>query len=162
MATVHELRPRGREVHRKPAAKRPPRRVEVSPWTIGVMIAAIVLLGLLLWSALRERQSHVRVPTDLASFEEALPSIAGMTGSPILDGNAVRVLQNGDGFFPVLLADVAAARESVHLETYVWWEGEICARVAEALAAKARQGVEVRLLVDAVGGKSMDEELSRS
>jgi cardiolipin synthase len=92
-------------------------------------------------------------------FEEALPSIANLTGSPIQAGNRVEVLQNGDGFFPRFFEDVAAARASIHLETYVWWEGEICERVANALAEKARQGVEVRLTLDAVGSNKGDDKL---
>ena len=73
----------------------------------------------------RSTQSHVRVP-DIDRFEEALPSIANLTGSPILAGNAVQVLQNGDGFFPPLFADIARARQNINFETYVWWKGEIC------------------------------------
>ena len=118
----------------------------------------VIFLFALLWSTQRERQSHVSVP-DVASFAQALPSIANLTGSPILAGNAVQVLQNGDGFFPPLFADIARAKESVHIETYVWWKGEICERLARALAAKARQGVEVRLTVDAAGSNKGDDEL---
>lgn len=130
----------------------------ISYLAAGLYVAVLLILLLLLWSSRRERESHVRVP-DLQDFEQALPSIAGLTGSPILPGNKVEVLQNGDEFFPVLLRDIAAARETVHLETYVWWDGEICVQIADALAAKAREGVEVRLLVDAVGSQKGDDEL---
>ncbi|HYG65211.1 MAG TPA: phospholipase D-like domain-containing protein [Thermoanaerobaculia bacterium] len=148
--------------------EKPPRGGKLLPWYrrvlrvsyLGVALYIFVLVGLalILWSTRRERESHVRVP-DIADFEQALPSIANLTGSPVIAGNRVEVLQDGEGFFPVLLADIAAARESVHLETYVWWEGEICRQVARALADKARQGVEVRLLLDAVGSKKGDDEL---
>lgn len=120
-----------------------------------LILAALVLI---IWSTRRERESHVKVPR-IDRFEEALPSIAGLTGSPIQAGNRVEILQDGDGFFPRLLADVAAAGESIHLETYVWWEGEICEQVADALAEKAGQGVEVRLTLDAVGSNKGDDEL---
>src|SRR5690349_5539252 len=92
--------------------------------TAAVVYVAIVLgLILILWSTRRERESHVRVP-DIDRFEETLPSIAGLTGSPIQAGNRVEVLQNGDQFFPALLQDIGAAKESIHMETYVWWKGE--------------------------------------
>lgn len=136
-----------------------PRRVlEISYATAFLATGVILLLLLLLWSTQRERESHVRVP-DLARFEEALPSIASLTGSPIVPGNRVEVLQNGDGFFPVLFDDIARARQTIHLETYVWWEGEVCRRLADALAAKAGQGVEVRLTLDAAGSSKGDDEL---
>ena len=56
-------------------------------------------------------------------------------------GNEAQLLQNGDGFFPLLLQDIAAAKVSVHIESYIWWKGEICGQIARALADKARQGV---------------------
>jgi cardiolipin synthase len=142
-----------------PSRARKPRRIIEVPFAGAVVYAGLlIVLVLLLWSTLRERESHVRVP-DLADFEQALPSIAGLTGSPILAGNSVRVLQNGDGFFPALFDDIDKARESIHLETYVWWKGEICDRLATALADKARQGVEVRLTLDATGSTQGDKEL---
>jgi cardiolipin synthase len=123
-----------------------------------VYVLIIVVLFLFIWSTQRERESHVRVP-DFRSFDEALPSIANLTGAPILNGNSAEVLQNGDGFFPRLFEDIAKAKESIHLETYVWWKGEICDRLAHALADKARQGVEVRLTLDATGSGKGDDEL---
>lgn len=146
----------GRKARGVPA--KPARTLQITYGAAAFYLFALVGLALLLWSILRERESHVRVP-DLADFEQALPSIAGLTGSPILAGNRVQVLQDGDGFFPVLLADFAAARQSIHLETYVWWEGEICRQVAEALAQKAAEGVEVRVTLDAVGSQKGDDEL---
>ncbi|MFP5287154.1 MAG: hypothetical protein ACLGI9_15545, partial [Thermoanaerobaculia bacterium] len=104
-----------------PSPRRRERTYEVSATGAIVYVGIVAVLVLLLWSAWRERESHVRVP-DLAGFEEVLPSIAGLTGSPILDGNRVQVLQDGDGFFPVLFADIDGTRESIHLETYVWWK----------------------------------------
>lgn len=147
-----------KEDRSSPSLPKPRRIYEVSATGAIVYVSIVAGLLLLLWSAWRERESHVRVP-DLVRFEEALPSIAGLTGSPILDGNRVRILQNGDGFFPVLFADIEGARESVHLETYVWWKGEIVDRLARTLAAKARQGVEVRLTLDAAGSNKGDDEL---
>jgi cardiolipin synthase len=143
----------------KPALPHRQGRQIVLSWWAAVFYVLILLgLVLILWSTRRERESHVRVP-DIERFEETLPSIAGLTGSPIQAGNRVEILQNGDQFFPALFADIEAAKQSIHLESYVWWKGEICERVANALAGKARQGVEVRLTLDAVGSNKGDEEL---
>src|SRR5947199_8036322 len=121
--------------------------IDIPLWLLIGMILAIALLGTMLWNNLRERKFHVRVP-DLDSFEEALPSIAGMTKAILLDGNRAEILQNGDGFFPALLKAIAEARETIHFETYVWWTGDICATLAQAFADRAREGVEVRVMVD--------------
>ncbi|HSF42007.1 MAG TPA: phospholipase D-like domain-containing protein [Thermoanaerobaculia bacterium] len=134
--------------------------IEIPLWVFIVMIAALALMGVMLWTLLRERDFHVRVP-DLDCFEEALPSIAGMTKAIILDGNKAEILQNGDGFFPALLESIARAKKSIHFETYVWWTGGICEEVAEAFAKRAREGVEVRLMVDALGTLKMTKRLRK-
>jgi cardiolipin synthase len=127
-------------------------------WVFWTMIGLICTLLLLLWSAQRGRRVHLTF-AKIDTLREALPSIAGATHGELLQGNKVELLQNGDGFFPPLLAAIAAAKETVHLESYVWWKGEICAQVAEALARKAEQGVEVRVLLDASGSSRMDDKL---
>ncbi|HKV10246.1 MAG TPA: phospholipase D-like domain-containing protein [Thermoanaerobaculia bacterium] len=132
--------------------------IEIPLWVFIGLIALLALLGLMLWTLLRERDFHVRVP-DLDCFEQALPSIAGMTKAVILDGNKAEIVQNGDGFFPALFDSIARAKESIHFETYVWWTGGICDEVAEALAKRAREGVEVRVMVDAMGGMKMKKRL---
>lgn len=132
--------------------------VEVPIWVLVTMGLAIALLGLMLWTNLRERNFRVKVP-DIDSFEEALPSIAGMTRAIVLEGNHAELFHNGDGFFPRLLQAIAEAKETIHYETYVWWKGDICRQVAEAFSARAREGIEVRLMLDAVGSFQMDKAL---
>jgi phosphatidylserine/phosphatidylglycerophosphate/cardiolipin synthase-like enzyme len=129
--------------------------VEVPIWVLVVMGLAIGLVGLMLWTNLRERPFRVKVP-DLDDLEEALPSIAGMTRAVILQGNAAEIVQNGDGYFPALFADFAAAREAIHYETFIWEKGAICDEMEEGLSGRARQGVEVRLMVDAMGSSKSD------
>src|SRR6476661_6491628 len=131
--------------------------IEIHLWLLISMIAVILLLGTMLWNNLREREFHVRVP-DIDCFEQALPSIAGMTKAIILDGNRAEIVQNGE-FFTALLASIAEARETIHFETYVWWTGDICAQVAKAFADRAREGVEVRMMVDAMGAVKMKRQL---
>ena len=132
--------------------------VELSLWLLLALVAATLVLVVALWSVTRDREVHLTL-RDVDTVSEALPSIVGATHGTLFSGNRVEVLQNGDGFFPRLLADIAAAEQTIHLESYVWWQGDICRRVAEALAARARAGVEVRVLLDASGSARMDEEL---
>src|SRR3712207_1220647 len=107
--------------------------IEIPIWVFVSMILALVIVTTMLWTNLREREFHVKVPA-IDSFEEALPSIAGMTKAIILEGNKAEILQNGDGFFPALLQSIANAKETIHYETYVWWSGGICDEIAQALA----------------------------
>src|SRR5207248_11104988 len=124
------------------------------------LIVIIVGLVILLWSAERGREAHlaVRQPGDFAAL---LPSIVGLTQASLDPGNQVQLLENGDQFFPLLLRDIAGAKESIHIETFIWWKGDVCDQIADALSKKAQQGVEVRLLVDATGGHKMEERLEK-
>lgn len=124
------------------------------------LILIIVGLVILLWSA--ERGSDARLQVKQAGdFAALLPSLVGLTQASLDPGNQVQLLENGDQFFPALLKDIGTARASVHVESYIWWKGAICDQMANALATKARQGVEVRLLVDASGGHKMDRKLAK-
>jgi len=129
-------------------------------WVFVTMILTIVLLATMLWTNLRERTFRVTVP-DIDKLEEALPSIAGMTKAMIVPDNKVEVLQNGDELYPALLASIAEARETIHFETYVWWTGDICGEVAEAFSKRAREGLEVRVMIDALGSLKMDKSLRK-
>jgi cardiolipin synthase len=124
------------------------------------LVIAVIGLTITLWSAERGADPRLNVK-NAGDFAALLPSIVGLTQSSLESGNQLQLLENGDQFFPLLLRDIAAAKESVHVETYIWWKGAICGQIANALAAKAKQGVEVRLLVDASGGHKMDKELAK-
>ena len=131
--------------------------VRVETWVLLTLIGLIVALFFLLWTAQRGRKVHLTF-TRLDTLREALPSIAGATHGALLAGNKVELVQNGD-FFPALLAAIESAQQTVHLESYVWWKGQICADVAAALARRAAAGVEVRVLLDASGSSRMDKEV---
>jgi cardiolipin synthase len=114
----------------------------------------IVFLGIILWSAKRKPDKTLQV-ADPGELRVLLPSLAGLTHSTMESGNAMQVLQNGDMYFPALFRDVAAARQSIHIESFIWYDGKISRQLAKLLATKARQGVEVRILVDASGGRQL-------
>lgn len=77
--------------------------------------------------------------------------MAGATGVPFVDGNRVEFLNNGDLFYPRMLGDIERAVRSITIEAYIYWAGDIGLRFAQALSAMARQGVKVKILLDAIG-----------
>ncbi len=79
------------------------------------------------------------------------------SGNEPVGGNTVQLLENGDGAFPAMLAEIASAQSSVHLEAYIYRDGVIARLFTEALAERARAGVAVRLLVDAIGSSGFGE-----
>jgi cardiolipin synthase len=124
------------------------------------LLITVIGLTIMLWSVERGTDPRLNVK-NAGDFSALLPSIVGLTQSSLDPGNHVQLLENGDQFFPLLLRDIAAAKESVHVESYIWWKGAICGQIANALASKAKQGVEVRLLIDASGGHKMDRDLEK-
>jgi cardiolipin synthase len=121
-------------------------------------ILTIVLLAILLWSVTRDPNIILSVKNP-GELRVLLPAIAGLTHAAIEPGNSIEVLQNGDMYFPAVLRDIAAARESVHVESFIWYDGKIARQLAKVLTEKARQGIEVRVLVDASGGRQLKGEV---
>jgi len=82
-------------------------------------------------------------------------TLAGLTGAPVMGGNAVSIYNNGDEYYPAMIEAIEAATSSVTMEQYIFWDGDVGRRFAEAFAEKARQGVPVKLLVDAIGSATL-------
>ncbi len=68
-------------------------------------------------------------------------------------GNALDMLESGDEAYAAMLEAIGAAQRSVLLESYIFDRDAVGEKFAEALAAAVRRGVEVRVLVDAVGAR---------
>ena len=94
--------------------------------------------------------------------DEFLATISGVTGVPIVGGNAIDILNNGDEFYPVMLEEIARARMSITIEAYIYWAGDVGRRFARALATKAREGVPVKILLDAVGSATIGSEILKT
>ena len=126
-------------------------------WLIGLLFGIIVLLVIAVWSVKRHRDPHLFVECD-APIGELSRSISGLSlGMPIA-GNSVEVFQNG-AFFDALIGDIAAAGRTMHFETFLWKEGALGQRMADAFCERARAGVKVRLLLDANGCKKMGKSV---
>jgi cardiolipin synthase len=91
--------------------------------------------------------------------EEFLSTITGATGVPFLEGNRIAFLNNGDQFYPAMLKAIGGARNSITVEAYIYWAGKIGQRFADAIAERSRAGVEVKILLDAVGSSTIGKEI---
>ncbi|MGZ8211765.1 MAG: phospholipase D-like domain-containing protein [Burkholderiales bacterium] len=131
----------------------------VAAVVIGILIVIILLLLLVIWSIKRHRNPHLNIKAD-EPIESLVLSLAGLSLGTPMGGNSVEVFENG-AFFDALLAEVAAAERSIHLETFLWKEGKLSRRFADALCERARAGVTVRVLIDAIGGKEISEDTER-
>ncbi len=80
-----------------------------------------------------------------AAIEQAL------SGNPLSLGNRVTLLEDGAETYSAMLAAIAAARHHIHLETYIFEADDTGKQFAQALVARAKAGVKVRVIYDAVG-----------
>ena len=154
--------PRGR---RKPFAyavsmfrKRRPRRpkvyripVETYLVALGIAFALSVALSLITGP---EEVSY-RLPHRFAVSDPAFaPSAHSLSNPSILPGNHVRLLENGDQIFPAMLSQIRGAKKTVNLELYIFWSGKVATEFRDALIERARNGVAVRVVLDAIGSKA--------
>jgi cardiolipin synthase A/B len=115
---------------------------------------AIGFMGLMLLLALFEPALPYRItrrpncPLDSPEFQRLLASLAS---GQVHQHNQVEVLTNGEVYYEAELQAIRDARRSVHLEAYIFQKGVVARRFLEALAERARAGVEVRMVLDAVG-----------
>ena len=105
---------------------------------------------------LRRRLSAVQAPSpSTAAVPDALAPLVRLGDQvnpfPLSPGNRVEPLENGDEAFPAMLDAIGRAQRSVALATYIFDADDAGAAFAAALEAARRRGVEVRVLIDAVG-----------
>ncbi len=88
-------------------------------------------------------------PTDIFARHLALEE--AIVGSPLTAGNRVTLLKDGPATYRAMLAAIEAARDHVHMETYILDDDEVGQRFAQAFIDKQRAGVQVRLMRDSAG-----------
>lgn len=124
---------------------------------ITVLISAALTSLYFIISRRRRTPKYHMNPDELPEVGECLRKFAGLTKSAVHVGNHVEVFQNGS-IFPQLIKDIRAARDTVHLEIFVWDKGELEHQFVELFCEKVRQGIKVRVLLDAIGGMDADEK----
>ncbi|MEK1851387.1 MAG: phosphatidylserine/phosphatidylglycerophosphate/cardiolipin synthase family protein [Phyllobacterium sp.] len=93
----------------------------------------------------------------LANFEKRFAAMKTVgdrvSRCRLTTGNDIVMLQSGDGAYYAMLDAIAAAKRSILVETYIFDRDKIGLRIADALIAARKRGVEVRVLIDAVGAR---------
>ena len=84
-------------------------------------------------------------------------TMANLLGPPLVGGNRVTTLVNGDQIFPPMLEAIRNAESTVNLETYVYWSGAIGHAFSEALSERAISGVQVRVIIDTIGSSNLNQ-----
>ena len=120
------------------------------------VLSVAILLALAIWSIRRHFNPKLHVQCEEA-IEDLVPSLAGLTLGTAVAGNSVEVIQNGN-YFDVLIERIRAAKKTIHFESFLWKEGKLGQRMADALSDQARAGRKVRVMLDATGSKKAGKE----
>ena len=119
----------------------------------GVLLASAALLGLLVVLVLAEpglRYAVNDTPPSPGSHE-LLGLIAALADAPVGWATRIEVMPDGSRFYPAMLDTIGQARHSVHLEAFIFRRSAIADRFLDALIERARAGVRIRVVLDAIG-----------
>ena len=117
-----------------------------------VMLVANLSLG--------DKAIDENVPTLYAvSDPQFLRNMNVMLGPAMVAGNRTEALLNGERIFPEMLKAIRAARRTITFESYIYWKGGIGEQFTRALIERARAGVKVHVLFDAIGSHKIDDTI---
>ncbi len=99
------------------------------------------------------RRNRTYEPQGLSSVRAlANQAFSRAAGAPLITGNSIRLLKDAQENYPAWLDAIRSARRHVHFESYIIHDDDTGGMFADALIAKAREGVHVRLIYDWLGG----------
>jgi cardiolipin synthase len=123
-----------------------------------LVLTCLVLVAWLAMAAMPVPPALERLPSLAVDQPGFAGTLQAHLDAPILSGNRVDLLLNGDEIFPAKLAAIRSARASIDYAQYFWADGAAPAAVAEALAERCRAGVRVNVLLDGLGTLGMSGE----
>ena len=96
---------------------------------------------------------HRHLPGHSGHLHVLARVVGGLVRRPLLPGNRVDPLINGDEAYPAMLEAIRQARHTISLLTYIFDRDEAGLAFARALGEAARRGVQARVLIDAAGAR---------
>ena len=118
-------------------------------WPLGAGAQLVAATG----GCARREGRRGAVPESVRVLDEV---VERLTEAPLYRDNAVELLLDGPQTHDAMLEAIASAEHHVHLESYIFADDEVGTEFAEALAAKARMGVTVRVIYDSIGSRGVD------
>jgi cardiolipin synthase A/B len=119
-----------------------------------------VAIGLLVvtLSACVRVHPHLALPDVTLGEPSFFPTLEAYTGAPIVGGNSVEILLNGEEIFPAIVDAIRGARRTITYAQYYYEDGPVARDIAEALAERCREGLGVNVLLDAFGTLAIPAE----
>jgi cardiolipin synthase len=133
----------------------------LAPAGIGTLavLGAIITLFFSLGRRPQRMWTDAIDPVDSSDF---LRPLAALLNVPLRRGGTARLLNNGDAFFPDIVAAIRNAKHTVHVMVYIWEDGKVSDQFMEALTDRLGAAVQVRVLLDAFGAmKAPDDDFEK-
>jgi len=133
----------------------------LAPAGIGTLavLGAIITLFFSLGRRPQRMWTDAIDPVDSSDF---LRPLAALLNVPLRRGGSARLLNNGDAFFPDIVAAIRNAKHTVHFMVYIWEDGKVSDQFMEALTDRLGAAVQVRVLLDAFGAmKAPDDDFEK-
>ncbi|HEX6296553.1 MAG TPA: phospholipase D-like domain-containing protein [Burkholderiales bacterium] len=121
---------------------------------VATALMVLLVANLALGDKRIDQQVAVLYSVEDAQFRRSMGVILG---PQMIAGNRVEALVNGDRIFPAMLEAIRGAKRTITFETYVYYSGTIGAQFSRALAERAKAGVKVHVIFDAVGAGKIDD-----
>jgi cardiolipin synthase len=122
---------------------------------LGMGLAVLVVANLALGDKRIDTHVEHLYPVESPQFSRAM---GALLGPGLVGGNQARALVNGREIFPAMLEAINAAKRSITFEMYIFAEGEVGEAFTAAFEARARAGVKIHFLYDAVGSEKIDRK----
>lgn len=102
----------------------------------------------------RQDAEIARLESGGTSHKRLMMLVRRNSHSALTARNRVEILQDATEFYPRLTDDMRAAQHSIHLQYFIWGADDFTEGLKEVMIAKAKAGVEVRLLYDPLGSRA--------
>ena len=143
----------------RPETKDQPKPRTYKWFFVAALIALVIQSGMLFLAFFGPTLPYDvhRAPADQLDSPQFVHTLEALTAAHLHPQTRVEVLTNGDVFYPAELAAIRAARRTVNLEAYIFADGKLTDQFIQALTERARNGVKVKMVLDAIGSLGFNE-----
>lgn len=141
-----------------PGQNKPQRRARnFKVLSILALIALVIQSGLLILALFEPGLPYrvSRTPAERIDSDHFIRTMAALTGAHLQNWSRFEVFTNGENFYEAELAAIKQAKKSINLEAYIFQRGELTDKFIPVLAERARAGVRVNMIIDAIGAFSL-------
>ena len=140
----------------KPCRRMRPRPlIKYASVIAAVALAVLLIANLALGDKRIDQKVEHEYPVSSPQFERVV-SVA--FGPALIRGNSARALVNGKRIFPEMIEAIRGAKRTITFEMYIFAEGEVGEQFTQAFVERARAGVKIHFLYDALGSNKIDKK----